>query len=47
MKEQFDNMKKEYDDKYDINNFLDEDNMEVGSHDGKVDIRSHGQNPDL
>lgn len=44
MKEQFDNMKKEYDEKYDINNFLDDDTMEIGSHEGKVDIRGHGQN---
>ena len=43
MKNKFDNTKKEYDDKYDINNFLEEDNMDVAEHEEKVDIRGHGQ----
>ena len=41
--EKFDNMKEKYDDKYDMNNFFDEDKMETGSFEEKVDIRGHGQ----
>jgi len=43
LKEKFDNMKKEYDDKYYIDNFFEEDKMDTGSVEEKIDIGGHGQ----
>ena len=48
MQQQFIKMKKEYDEKFDIDQFLtDEDKMDIGGIDCTMDIRGHGQHEEL